>query len=64
LWLEKEIKSVANITRRDAEDFLPLAADIPIIPEVQGFKLEEANRALTLLKQGKIQGAGVLEMAE
>jgi len=62
LWDEKEIKSVANITRKDAQDFLPLAAKIPIIPEVQEFKLEEANRALLLLKQGKIQGAGVLKM--
>ncbi len=62
LWDEKEIKSVANITRRDVEDFLPLAAEIPIIPEVQDFKLEEANEALVLLKQGKIQGAVVLRM--
>jgi len=62
LWDEKEVKSVANITRKDLEDFLPLAAQIPIIPEVQEFGLEEANRALILLKQGKIQGAGVLRM--
>jgi len=63
LWDEKEIKSVANITRKDAQDFLPLAAEIPIIPEVQEFKLEEANEALILLKQGQIQGAAVLRMA-
>ena len=62
LWLEKEIKSVANITRKDAEEFLPLAAEIPIIPEVQEFDLEEANDALILLKQGKLQGAGVLKI--
>jgi len=62
LWDEKEIKSVANITRNDAREFLSLAAEIPIIPEVQEFRLEEANLALTLLKQGKIQGAGVLTM--
>jgi alcohol dehydrogenase, propanol-preferring len=60
LWDEKEIKSVANITRRDAREFLPLAAEIPIVPEVQVFDLREANQALLLLKQGKIQGAGVL----
>jgi propanol-preferring alcohol dehydrogenase len=60
LWDEKEIKSVANITRRDAREFLPLAAEIPIVPEVQEFDLKEANHALLLLKQGKIQGAGVL----
>ena len=62
LWCEKEIKSVANITRRDAREFLPLAARIPIIPEVQEFKLEEANEALILLKKGKIQGAAVLKI--
>jgi len=64
LWDEKEIKSVANITRKDVEDFLPLAARIPIISEVQTFELEEANKALILLKQGKIQGAGVLVMPD
>ncbi len=62
LWLEKELKTVANITRRDAEEFLPLAAEIPILPKVQEFKLEQANEALTILKKGKIQGVGVLRM--
>jgi propanol-preferring alcohol dehydrogenase len=64
LWDEKEIKSVANITRRDAQEFLSLASEIPIIPEVQEFKLEKANQVLILLKQGKIQGAGVLRMPD
>ncbi|MDP3017909.1 MAG: zinc-dependent alcohol dehydrogenase family protein [Deltaproteobacteria bacterium] len=64
LWDEKEIKSVANITRKDAEDFLSLAAEIPIIPEVEEFQLAEANEALILLKQGKIQGSGVLRMGD
>ena len=64
LWDEREIKSVANITREDLQAFLPLAAEIPIIPEVQEFELEEANTALLLLKGGKIQGAGVLRMPE
>jgi len=64
LWEEKEIKSVANITREDVRDFLPLAAKIPIIPEVQKFKLREANKALMLLKQGRIQGAGILTMPD
>jgi len=63
LWHEKEIKSVANITRKDAQDFLALAAEIPIIPEVQEFKLAEANEALVLLKQGKIQGVAVLKIS-
>ena len=64
IWQEKEVKSVANVTRSDAEEFLPLAAEIPIRPEVQEFKLEEANHALVLLKQGKIKGAGVLRISE
>jgi propanol-preferring alcohol dehydrogenase len=62
LWQEKEIKSAANITKKDAQDFLVLATEIPIVPEVQEFKLEEANEALILLKQGKIQGAAVLRV--
>jgi alcohol dehydrogenase, propanol-preferring len=62
LWDEKEIKSVANITRRDVIEFLQLAAKIPILSEVREFPLEEANKALILLKQGKISGAAVLKI--
>lgn len=64
LWHEKELKSVANVTRQDAREFLPLAAKIGIRPEVTEFDLTEANRALNLLKQGKIHGAGVLRIAD
>lgn len=64
LWYEKEVKSVANVTRRDAQEFLPLAAEIPIVPETREFKLEEANEALILLKEGKMRGAGVLKIGE
>jgi D-arabinose 1-dehydrogenase-like Zn-dependent alcohol dehydrogenase len=60
LWHEKEIKSVANVARRDVSEFLKLAAAIPIRPEVQVFKLEEANKALLELKTSKIRGAKVL----
>jgi len=60
LWLEKEIKSVANVTRQDVEAFLALAADMRIRPEVQAFSLEEANQALLELKERKIRGAKVL----
>jgi propanol-preferring alcohol dehydrogenase len=63
LWLEKEIKSVANVTRRDIEEFLTLAALIPIIPEVEEYPLSEANRALIELKEGKIRGAKVLKIS-
>jgi propanol-preferring alcohol dehydrogenase len=63
LWQEKEIKSVANITRRDVEEFLPLAAKISMRPEINEFRLEEANQALLSLKQGKYRGAGVLRVS-
>jgi propanol-preferring alcohol dehydrogenase len=62
LWQEKEIKSVANITRRDVQEFLPLAAEIPIRSEIKEFELGEANQALISLKQGKYRGAGVLRI--
>jgi propanol-preferring alcohol dehydrogenase len=60
LWMEKEIKSVANVTRRDVTEFLSLAAEIPILPEIQEYKLYDANVALTELKKRKIRGAKVL----
>ena len=62
LWYEKEIKSVANITRKDVEEFLRLAAEIPITPEIKEFKLEDANQALNALKHGGYRGAGVLKI--
>jgi propanol-preferring alcohol dehydrogenase len=62
LWLEKEIKSVANVARRDVNEFLELAAQIPIKPEVQEFALEEANKALVELTTRKIRGAKVLRI--
>jgi propanol-preferring alcohol dehydrogenase len=62
LWREKEIKSVANVTRRDVAEFLALAAEIPLRPEVQEFALEDANRALAELKARKIRGAKVLRI--
>jgi alcohol dehydrogenase, propanol-preferring len=64
LWHEKEIKSVANITRADAQEFLPLAARIPVIPHVVEFGLEQANQVLLHVKQGNIQGAAVLRMPD
>lgn len=62
LWREKEIKTVANVTRRDAREFLPLAAEVSIHPQVQEFALEQANEALSLVEQGKTQGAAVLRL--
>ena len=63
LWLEKEIKSVANVARCDVRDFLQLAAEIPIFPEVEEFELEDANQALIELKERKIRGAKVLKIS-
>jgi propanol-preferring alcohol dehydrogenase len=63
LWREKEIKSVANVTRSDVREFLDLAAEIPLKPEVQEYALEDANQALVELKERKIRGAKVLRIA-
>lgn len=62
LWMEKEIKSVANVSRKDVSEFLQLAAGIPIKPETEEYALEDANRALLELKEGKIRGAKVIKM--
>jgi len=63
LWMEKEIKSVANVTHRDLEEFLPIAAAIPLHVEVQEYALEEANEALLDLRSGHVRGAKVLKIS-
>lgn len=60
LWMEKEIKSVANVTRADVREFLLLAAEANLKPEFQEYSLQDANQALFELKQGKIRGTKVL----
>lgn len=60
LWMEKEIKSVANVALCDIENFLKLAADMRIVPDVQAYPLNDVNQALGELKEGKIRGAKVL----
>ena len=62
LWLEKEIKSVANVTPSDITEFLRLAAAIPIHPKVETYRLEDANRALWELKHQSVRGTKVLVM--
>jgi propanol-preferring alcohol dehydrogenase len=62
LWMEKEVKSVANVTRKDVSEFLELAARIPIKPEVQEYRLEDANQALLELKERRIRGAKVIRI--
>jgi propanol-preferring alcohol dehydrogenase len=64
LWMEKEIKSVANVARSDVKEFLELAAQIPIKPEFQEYSLNEANVALLELKNRKIRGAKVLRIGK
>lgn len=64
IWMEKEIKSVANVARRDVSEFLAIAAEIPIKPEIQEFPLEGANDALVELKRRKIRGAKVLRIGQ
>jgi propanol-preferring alcohol dehydrogenase len=60
LWGERAVRSVANLTRRDGEEFLALAPKIPVHTEVVPFPLEKANEALKALRVGEIQGAAVL----
>jgi propanol-preferring alcohol dehydrogenase len=64
LWLEKEIKSVANVARRDVQEFLQIAGEIGMSPEYQEFPLEDANQALIELRTSKIRGAKVLRIDE
>ena len=63
LWMEKEVKSVANVTHRDIEEFLPLAAAIPLRVEVQQYPLERANEALRDLRDAHVRGAKVLNIS-
>jgi propanol-preferring alcohol dehydrogenase len=60
LWGERQIRSVANMTRADARDFLELAADIKLNPKVAAFPLAEANRALSAIKADALDGAAVI----
>lgn len=63
LWLEKEVKSVANVTRGDVREFLTLAVEMGIQPEVKEFALEDANEAILDVKRGVGRGARVLRVA-
>lgn len=63
LWMEKEIKSVANVTHHDLAAFLPIAAAVPLHVEVECYPLEKANEALRALKAGHVRGARVLKIS-
>jgi propanol-preferring alcohol dehydrogenase len=60
LWEEREVCSVANLTRRDGEELLAIAPEVPVVTETEEFPLEQANEALERLREGKVQGAAVL----
>jgi alcohol dehydrogenase, propanol-preferring len=62
LWEERVVRSVANLTRTDGEEFFQIAPEVPVKTQVQTFPLEQANEALNNLRQGKIEGAAVLEV--
>lgn len=64
IWMEKEIKSVANVTRKDVKEFLEIAAKIPIKPDIEKFEMKDANEALLELKERRIRGAKVLTINE
>ena len=62
LWGERSIHSIANLTRKDAEEFLPLAAEIPIHTQVNCYSLDQVNQALDDLRQGRFVGAAVIKL--
>ncbi|HVA95525.1 MAG TPA: zinc-dependent alcohol dehydrogenase family protein [Candidatus Dormibacteraeota bacterium] len=63
LWGERMVCSVANLTRKDAEDFMRIAPEVPVHTTTQTFRLDRANDALEQLRSGKLQGAAVLQIA-
>ena len=64
LWEERVIRSVANLTRRDGEEFLALAAQVPVRTETKTYPLSRANEALRDLREGRVHGAAVLAIGE
>jgi len=62
LWEEREVCSVANLTRKDGEELLAVAPEVPVVTETEVFPLSQANEALSRLREGKVQGAAVLAM--
>jgi propanol-preferring alcohol dehydrogenase len=64
LWKERQVRSVANLTRRDGEEFFQLAERAPIQTQVHTYPLEQANQALDDLRAGHFEGAAVLQVGE
>jgi propanol-preferring alcohol dehydrogenase len=64
LWEERVIASVANLTRRDGQEFFEIAPRIPVRTQTETFALEQANTALDLFRAGKLRATAVLRIAE
>jgi propanol-preferring alcohol dehydrogenase len=62
LWQERQVRSVANLTRRDGQEFLALAPKVPVHAEVKSYPLESANEALEDLRRGRFRGSAVIEL--
>jgi propanol-preferring alcohol dehydrogenase len=62
LWGERVLRSVANLTRKDGEEFMELAPKVPVRTEIREFPLQEANEALQHLRAGELRGAAVLKI--
>ena len=62
LWGERAVRSVANLTRRDGEEFLALAPEVPVRAQIDVFPLEQANEALGRLRRGEVRGSAVLQV--
>jgi propanol-preferring alcohol dehydrogenase len=63
LWGERSLRSVANLTRQDAEEFMALAPQVPVRTQVEIAPLADANEALARLRRGEVRGAAVLAVA-
>jgi propanol-preferring alcohol dehydrogenase len=63
LWEERIVRSVANLTRRDAEEFMALAPQVPVRTEVEVYPLAQANEVLARLRAGEVRGAAVLDVS-
>ena len=64
LWHERTVRSVANLTRLDGEEFLPLAESVPVRTQIQTYPLSDANRALDDMRHGRVRGSAVLVIGE
>src|SRR5690606_37329182 len=64
LWGERVLRSVANLTRRDGDEFVPVIRSLPLRAQVDPYPLNRANEALTALREGRVRGSAVLEVGQ